>query len=171
MQPTHVYGQGAWAYEGRPRLWALPPHVLLGLMRCDSVCTPLWKGNIKQHPSLSPAQDSNYSAHTRMYASVYAQQFKSWPSRAGHGRPLHDPSLQIPLLSELDLSYPRIQETKGDFGMWLKTPDHDNPRPGLSSGLHCQNISLFHFIPINAGYVRKNSTDRCLHILRVLHVL
>lgn len=140
-------------------------------MRCDSVCTPLWKGNIKQHPSLSPAQDSNYSAHTRMYASVYAQQFKSWPSRAGHGRPLHDPSLQIPLLSELDLSYPRIQETKGDFGMWLKTPDHDNPRPGLSSGLHCQNISLFRFIPINAGYVRKNSTDRCLHILRVLHVL
>lgn len=78
---TRLRSRSVGVWRSSPPLGS-SPHVLLGLMRCDSVCTPLWKGNIKQHPSLSPAQDSNYSAHTRMYASVYAQQFKSWPSRA-----------------------------------------------------------------------------------------
>lgn len=79
---TRLRSRSVGVWRSSPPLGS-SPHVLLGLMRCDSVCTPLWKGNIKQHPSLSPAQDSNYSAHTRMYASVYAQQFKPWPSRAG----------------------------------------------------------------------------------------
>lgn len=75
---TRLRSRSVGVWRSSPPLGS-SPHVLLGLMRCDSVCTPAVEGEYKATPL---AQPSNYSAHTRMYASVYAQQFKPWPSRA-----------------------------------------------------------------------------------------